>query len=94
MTTHTHSFMASRLEDKASRMDTILLCYRVAEKPLTDREVMARCGFIDPNSCRPRITELINQGHLVERGSIKCPVTGKTVRLVGIPYRIQHEMEF
>lgn len=50
----------------------------------TDREVMVACGFTDPNAVRPRITELIEAGILVETASTECPVTHKTVRLVAL----------
>lgn len=50
----------------------------------TDRGIMNKMGFAEPNSVRPRITELIQEGWLVEYDSVKCPVTGKTVRLVGL----------
>ena len=52
---------------------------------MTDRTVMQRMGFTDKNSVSPRITALINEHKvLVETGKVKCPVTGKTVRVVGI----------
>jgi hypothetical protein len=34
---------------------------------------------------RPRISELIEAGQLLEVGSTKDSVTGKTVRIVGLP---------
>lgn len=92
---HTNSMLSSREVEKFNRHKIILDVYRTSSRPLTDREVMARCGFTDMNSCRPRISELIEGKHLIERGSTKCPITGKTVRLVGIPYHYaQQEMEF
>ena len=54
------------------------------QPPTTDRQVMSILGFSDMNSVRPRITELIDAGYLMEVGKIKCPVTGKTVRVVGV----------
>lgn len=51
----------------------------------TDRQVMAGLGFQDPNATRPRISELISIGALREVGSTRCPITGKTVRLVDVP---------
>ncbi len=36
------------------------------------------------NACRPRVTELIEAGVLVEHDSVRCPVTGKTVRRVAV----------
>ena len=50
----------------------------------TDRWVMEFLSYRDMNAVRPRITELIDAGYLMEVGKIKCPVTGKTVRVVGI----------
>ena len=51
---------------------------------MTDRTVMQRMGFTDKNSVSPRITELIDAGYLMEVGKVKCPMTGKTVRVVGV----------
>ncbi len=50
--------------------------------PRTDRQLMGDLGFSDMNSVRPRITELCQLGLLCECGECKCPVTGKTVRIV------------
>lgn len=50
--------------------------------PKTDREIMKGLGFTDPNSVRPRITELIKSGVLAEEGSVECQTTRKQVRLV------------
>ncbi len=50
----------------------------------TDRQIMERLGFNEPNQVRPRITELIKKGLVFECGSTKCPVTNKTVRLIKI----------
>lgn len=52
--------------------------------PITDREVMERCGYREPNAVRPRITGLIADGLLVEHDRVRCPVTGKTVRRVAV----------
>lgn len=52
----------------------------------TDREVMIALGFTDMNSVRPRITELVKDGLLVEDGSETDPITGKTVRVVALVY--------
>lgn len=48
----------------------------------TDRQALNRLypGSGDMNMVRPRITELIESGYLIECGSVSCPVTGKTVR--------------
>ena len=50
--------------------------------PMTDREVMTALSFSEPNAVRPRITEMVRRGDLVEVGSKVCPVTHKTVRIV------------
>lgn len=50
----------------------------------SDRDVMISLGFSDMNSVRPRITELVKDGVLVESGSKTDDVTGKTVRLVAL----------
>lgn len=54
---------------------------------LTDRQVLAHLypGKDDLNMVRPRITELIEEGLLVETGRMKCLVTGKMVRTVSVP---------
>lgn len=53
--------------------------------PSTDREVMEGMGYVEPNAVRPRITELVTAGFLIERGERHCEVTGKLVRVVDIP---------
>lgn len=50
----------------------------------TDRQVQIEMGFPEPNSVRPRITELIKAGLLEECGKCKCNVTGKQVRMVKV----------
>ena len=58
---------------------------KYAEHPNTafrDREIKTKLGFEDMNSVRPRITELVKLGVLMECGSMEDPVTGMTVRLV------------
>lgn len=50
--------------------------------PVTDRQIMSIMGFGEPNAVRPRLTELIQMGLVEECGSVRCKVTGKTVRVV------------
>ena len=52
---------------------------------LTDRAIMRLLGFTDPNTVRPRITELVKLGLLEECGKVKDSTTGKTVRTVRAP---------
>lgn len=47
---------------------------------MTDREVMTKLGFVDPNTTRPRITQLIKSDWASECGEAIDSVTGKTVR--------------
>ena len=49
----------------------------------TDRQILTELGLPDMNNVRPRITELIKGDKLQELGAIRCPITNKTVRLVG-----------
>lgn len=49
---------------------------------VTDRECAAGMGYPHRSFVQPRISTLIKDGFLEECGKTKCPVTGKTVRLV------------
>lgn len=51
-------------------------------RPWTDREIAAGLGYTDMNCVRPRITEMVSAGLLIEADSVRCPCTGKTVRRV------------
>jgi glutamate-1-semialdehyde aminotransferase len=64
------------------RAAQILRHFSTIYAPQTDRQVMNALGFSDMNSVRPRITELIKAGLLVEAGDTIDYVTGKRVRLV------------
>lgn len=80
---HQHSREAYYAErDKLGKRAQMIRDWIVAHGPATDRDVMRWLGFSEPGAVRPRITELIGIGALEECGSIKCGVTGKTVRLV------------
>lgn len=81
---HPHS-MKAHAETRAKlagRTLEVLQVIRASGKPMTDREVMHAMGFSDMNAVRPRISECVKSGHLVEVGAVKDAVTGKTVRLV------------
>lgn len=71
----------ARLSERASRV----LAWFQVHGPATDRQAMIGLGFSEPNAVRPRITELIELGLLRELGSVRCAVTGKTVRRVAAP---------
>lgn len=66
----------------SERYAMILGAYRIAGYPLTDRQVLTRCGFRDMNKVRPRITELVKRGDLVECGKALDAETNRKVRLV------------
>lgn len=71
-------------EAKLSRRAEAVLAWITKHGPHTDRQVMHGMGFLEPNSVRPRITELIDAGKLMEVGDVICPVTHKRVRRVDI----------
>jgi predicted HTH transcriptional regulator len=48
---------------------------------MTDREVKNNLSLPDMNCVRPRITELVKDGLLLEVGSKKDEATGRTVRV-------------
>ncbi len=86
MTAHaTHRIAAnSRISfaalDLGERRALVMAAYLLAGVPLSDREVAERLGMQDLNGCRPRITEMLIDGLLMEAGSIKCAETGRPVR--------------
>jgi hypothetical protein len=83
---HVHSLAAKENNQDAhkGRKQLILDCLVVKGKPMTDRQIRdACCGEgADMNSVRPRITELIREGKLMECREIEDPVTGEQVRVV------------
>lgn len=83
---HVHSLEAKEHHQDAhkGRKQLIVECLQVRGKPLTDRQIRdACCGeTADMNSVRPRITELIRKGKLMECGEIEDPVSGEQVRVV------------
>lgn len=62
------------------RAEAVLTALRAIGHPPTDREIAEHLKFADLNAVRPRITELITLGLVVELASVTCPITGKTVR--------------
>lgn len=82
---HTNSLSAYHQErPRLSQRAAEVLGAVVAHGPMSDREIMDALGFRDPNTVRPRVTELIRCGLLVEHSAVRCPVTGKTVRRVAV----------
>jgi len=82
---HDNSLATYREEEsKLSTRAQAVLSWITEHGPHTDREVMKGMGFSDPNSVRPRITELIERGKLMEVCSRRDTATGKSVRVVDI----------
>ena len=83
---HVHSLEARDHNQEAhkGRKQLIVECLRLRAKPLTDRQIRdAICGeAADMNAVRPRITELLKEGKLMECGAIEDPVTHEDVRVV------------
>jgi len=71
-------------EKLAGKHQVIWDAFHKHSDKLTDRMVKDMLGFEDMNSVRPRITELIKNGYLLESDRAKCPVTGKKVRVCEI----------
>lgn len=63
------------------RRQQILSAFRTAGT-LTDRGVANFLGWEDMNKVRPRITEMVDDGTLVEVGSVYCQKTRRLVRLL------------
>ena len=69
-----------------SRSQKILGIYAGA---MMDRDVKEALGFGDMNAVRPRITELVDKGLLVECGKTVDPSTRRTVRLTRLAHTAQ-----
>lgn len=90
MSTHTHSTAALSditADGSLGRRATYILQaarQRAEDNPdnpaFTDRDMLRILGYSDPNAVRPRITELIGMGLLIEVDAVRDSVTGKTVR--------------
>lgn len=82
--THVNSTLAywSGREDFFSKRELLVLKAVERLKRASDREIMLFLGFVDPNAVRPRLTELVAEGLLVEVGNQDDPVTGKRVRVL------------
>ena len=81
---HINSLTAYREEREQLRGRQALIYELLSETntAMTDREVMSKLGFSEPNAVRPRITELIKKGFVEESGVIICAFTKKRVRMV------------
>jgi predicted HTH transcriptional regulator len=84
-----NSFAAWRDGNTAMFSEREIMCLRAvtALGITTDREIMQRLGFVDPNAVRPRLTALIDDGVLEECGNCEDAVTHKTVRKIRLVTR-------
>ncbi|MFA5265067.1 MAG: hypothetical protein WC378_14680 [Opitutaceae bacterium] len=84
MNSHTNSAASLAQERDNGRLgrraEAVLMALRSFQSPPTDRMIAEKLGYADLNAVRPRITELIELGLVVEMRSTTCQVTGKTVR--------------
>ena len=69
-------------QNLSQRKAAVVAAYRIAGRPLRDREVMRALGFGDMNAVRPTITALVHEDILHEVGSQIDPDTWRKVRLV------------
>ncbi len=86
---HDHSLNSLDTLKKHNREELIYRLFERENRPMTDREVKDLLGFDEMNAVRPRISEMCKlidgqPGRLQECGEVKCPKTGKTVRLTRI----------
>jgi hypothetical protein len=82
---HAHSIEAYHSEQpRLSRRALAILAWLAEHGAATDREIVNGMGFSDMNCVRPRVTEAIESGALVEVGEKRCSMTGKNVRIVDL----------
>lgn len=83
---HDNSLAAYRSEEpRLSKRICAILDWLRQNGAATDRQVAYGMGFGENlNAVRPRCTELVLLGILVEIGNRKCPTTGKTVRVLDV----------
>lgn len=80
---HDNSIKANRELKKHGKHNRILQMFHITGRPMTDREIKTFLKCDDMNEIRPRVSELLTEKYgrrLVECGSVKDAVTGKTVR--------------
>lgn len=53
--------------------------------PMAEEEIIRRMGFRDSNAVRPRVSEMIQAGILEEYRKEVSRITGRPVRVVGLP---------
>jgi len=89
---HRNSLEAYHAIDINEREGMILSVLEDTQGPMTDRQIMENLGFNDPNKVRPRITDLIKKGILLECASIRDFRSRKYVRTTRIKQLKQAEL--
>ena len=75
----THETRRKAYENAPSELRRKVILKALEDDELTAREIMTRLGFADPNTVRPRITELIKLGEIEACGKKTDSVSGRTV---------------
>jgi len=83
---HTNSIIAYyEGRFKFSKRECEILGYLLMNpQPITDRKLKDALRYVDMDSVRPRITELIKKGCIEQCGRVTCSLTGKSVRLIKV----------
>ena len=68
--------------DKFTRKAKILVALQAG--PMSARCVMQVLGYSDLNSVRPRLTELVQEGRVVEAGTVWDPISERNVVLYAL----------
>ena len=84
---HANSGAARPEIETLSDRETLIVDHLRHHGRSTDRQICVALDFADMNAIRPRVSELLDRGILVEDGSTIDGVTRKTVRLVRIANR-------
>lgn len=84
---HENSLAAHRAEEvKLNARERAVRAWVAEHGPHTDRQIARGMGFgNDLNAVRPRITSLLDKGEFAEVAQVRCEVSQRTVRKVGIP---------
>ncbi len=80
-------------ETRAKRTADVFEAFIRFNRPMTDREVCSALGYKDMNAVRPRMTELIQQGVLIECGKVRDYLTGRRVRQCTVK-TAEHQLAF
>ena len=76
---HDHVASGAKLKQREAIMD-----YMEGKGPATRRQIARNLEF-ELGATAGRVNKLVADGLLIDRGTIKCSTTNKTVGLVGLP---------